>query len=430
MIENHQNQDGCIGATITIGYSASGQDGPADSTPTTTAVGGTTTTLSAPSTGTTTTTTTTAPFVPPSAKAPTITLTPPTQSIAAGAKATFKVTVENTTGVKLTGVKVKDATVSNCARNLGTMSAAASQSYSCSLVKAKKPFQTSAIVSGKTPAGSTVSASAGAKVEVAALTPPANPAIAIRVTPGSQTLITKVGMHGTSTGATTVKVTYPSAHFKIKVTNTGEVSLGAVRVGDLLARPCARSLGTLAPHASRTYSCVRQAVTAGFTNVAVASGKDSEGTKVTARGHARIKVKTSTGATVTKTSSGVTVTKSKSGKVVTLSVPDVLFAFNESTLGPNATRPLMTVLKLVTVNYKTGHLTITGYTDDVGSVAYNLDLSKRRATTVATWLEQHGVPAGRVTIAFEGKADPIASNATAQGRAKNRRVTITIRRGT
>ncbi|KVW64282.1 OmpA family protein, partial [Burkholderia ubonensis] len=67
---------------------------------------------------------------------------------------------------------------------------------------------------------------------------------------------------------------------------------------------------------------------------------------------------------------------------------------------------------------------VKGYTDSVGSAAFNLKLSARRAQTVAGYLQAHGVQARQFVAHGFGKADPVASNATAQGRAQNRRVDI------
>ena len=68
-------------------------------------------------------------------------------------------------------------------------------------------------------------------------------------------------------------------------------------------------------------------------------------------------------------------------------------------------------------------LRITGYTDNVGSAASNLDLSKRRAASVASVLaQQFGIAADRFTSDGRGDAQPVASNATPEGRAMNRRV--------
>jgi outer membrane protein OmpA-like peptidoglycan-associated protein/outer membrane protein W len=67
---------------------------------------------------------------------------------------------------------------------------------------------------------------------------------------------------------------------------------------------------------------------------------------------------------------------------------------------------------------------IHGYTDSVGSDAYNQKLSERRATSVMEYLVDHGIPASGLTARGFGKADPVANNATAAGRAQNRRVTV------
>jgi outer membrane protein OmpA-like peptidoglycan-associated protein/outer membrane protein W len=67
---------------------------------------------------------------------------------------------------------------------------------------------------------------------------------------------------------------------------------------------------------------------------------------------------------------------------------------------------------------------IHGYTDSVGKDAYNQKLSERRAQSVIAYLVDHGIPASGLTARGFGKADPIATNATAEGRAQNRRVTV------
>ena len=69
---------------------------------------------------------------------------------------------------------------------------------------------------------------------------------------------------------------------------------------------------------------------------------------------------------------------------------------------------------------------IEGYTDNVGSPSYNLRLSQQRAENVMKYLIRDGVSADRLTAKGFGMMNPIASNATASGRAKNRRVEFTI----
>lgn len=81
-------------------------------------------------------------------------------------------------------------------------------------------------------------------------------------------------------------------------------------------------------------------------------------------------------------------------------------------------------LKDVAANAK---LTITGFTDSVGADAYNLKLSERRALSVANYLVAAGVAqASIVAVAGAGEAQPVADNATAEGRAMNRRVVIGV----
>lgn len=67
-------------------------------------------------------------------------------------------------------------------------------------------------------------------------------------------------------------------------------------------------------------------------------------------------------------------------------------------------------------------LVLVGHTDSVGAPRYNLDLSRRRAQSVATWLIQQGVPRARLAVDGKGLTQPIADNGTDEGRALNRRV--------
>jgi outer membrane protein OmpA-like peptidoglycan-associated protein/opacity protein-like surface antigen len=68
--------------------------------------------------------------------------------------------------------------------------------------------------------------------------------------------------------------------------------------------------------------------------------------------------------------------------------------------------------------------TATGHTDNVGDEAYNQKLSERRAQAVVDYLAAKGVASGRVTAIGMGETKPLADNATEEGRAENRRVTI------
>ena len=65
---------------------------------------------------------------------------------------------------------------------------------------------------------------------------------------------------------------------------------------------------------------------------------------------------------------------------------------------------------------------VAGYTDSEGEAEMNLDLSQARAEAVMGVLLGHGVPLGRLRARGFGEADPVASNETAAGRARNRRI--------
>ncbi len=71
-------------------------------------------------------------------------------------------------------------------------------------------------------------------------------------------------------------------------------------------------------------------------------------------------------------------------------------------------------------------LQVEGHTDSTNTDAYNLGLSDRRARAVVRWLTEHGVDGGRLTPKGIGRARPVASNDTAQGRALNRRVEVAL----
>src|SRR5205807_479589 len=67
---------------------------------------------------------------------------------------------------------------------------------------------------------------------------------------------------------------------------------------------------------------------------------------------------------------------------------------------------------------------VEGHTDSIGSDAYNMKLSQRRANAVRDYMVKNGVSGSRIKTEAYGKTRPIASNKTAEGRAQNRRVDI------
>jgi len=106
---------------------------------------------------------------------------------------------------------------------------------------------------------------------------------------------------------------------------------------------------------------------------------------------------------------------------------DLAFGFNSAKLSPQARKAIDQVARQVRTAGLSGTIYVDGYTDSLGSNAYGLVLSKRRATAVANYLGSQlvGVPV-TITSIGHGEADPIASNATHAGQVANRRVTITL----
>jgi uncharacterized repeat protein (TIGR01451 family) len=100
-----------------------------------------------------------------------------------------------------------------------------------------------------------------------------------------------------ASGVNKTTVVYGTAHFTIKVTNTGDVALHDVKVADPLSTNCNKNLGTIAAHKSKTYSCTRPSVTSNFTNVATTTGTSPKGVVVHATDTAGVKVTTKTTST-------------------------------------------------------------------------------------------------------------------------------------
>lgn len=121
----------------------------------------------------------------------------------------------------------------------------------------------------------------------------------------------------------------------------------------------------------------------------------------------------------------VGVTNTGSELIVTMP-QDILFAFDSDTLRADLTNDLYAVASNLQ-RYPNSTVQVIGHTDNVGTSAYNQDLSQRRANSVARVLVNAGVPSNRVVAIGRGEDQPIASNLTAAGQAQNRRVEIHIR---
>ncbi len=104
---------------------------------------------------------------------------------------------------------------------------------------------------------------------------------------------------------------------------------------------------------------------------------------------------------------------------------DTFFDFDKSTIKPEGRQILDQVASQVgTINLET--LIATGHTDSIGTEAYNMGLSQRRANSVKDYLIGKGIPADRIYVEGKGETQPVATNKTREGRAQNRRVEIEI----
>jgi outer membrane protein OmpA-like peptidoglycan-associated protein len=104
---------------------------------------------------------------------------------------------------------------------------------------------------------------------------------------------------------------------------------------------------------------------------------------------------------------------------------NITFATDSSNISADFYRVLDSVA-LVIKEFEKTYVDVVGFTDDTGAEAYNQKLSEARASSVARYLESQGVLPARIVSSGMGESSPIASNATAQGRALNRRVEIIL----
>jgi len=109
--------------------------------------------------------------------------------------------------------------------------------------------------------------------------------------------------------------------------------------------------------------------------------------------------------------------------VVTLG--DVLFDFDRAELKPAADESLATLAEFLRTHPKRSVL-IEGHTDATGALEYNFNLSRRRAVAVKSRFEAAGISPERILAVGYGPVYPLASNASAYGRAQNRRVEVVL----
>lgn len=121
------------------------------------------------------------------------------------------------------------------------------------------------------------------------------------------------------------------------------------------------------------------------------------------------------------------------GKLKVTMTDRILFPEGGYTLNPSAQSVLRKMVPTLTGLQQT-NVVVEGYTDNVAigpalkriGVTSNLDLSSRRADTVADYLIKQGAPANIVSAQGRGEANPVAPNTTVEGRAQNRRIEVTL----
>lgn len=116
----------------------------------------------------------------------------------------------------------------------------------------------------------------------------------------------------------------------------------------------------------------------------------------------------------------------REGNQIKLTMPEsVTFATGRYDLSPHAQSSLDKAAQTLAM-YTDTTISIIGHTDSTGNDEINNPLSQNRANSVAQYLNSRGVAASRMSVAGRGSYQPIASNATPEGRAQNRRVEILI----
>ena len=113
-------------------------------------------------------------------------------------------------------------------------------------------------------------------------------------------------------------------------------------------------------------------------------------------------------------------------KIIIDAFENLQFDTNKATIKATS-YPSLDKLAELLKKYPNTTTTLSGYTDNTGNRAYNVDLSKRRANAVKDYLVNKGIAATRISADGFGPENPVAENTTAAGRAKNRRVEIDVK---
>jgi chemotaxis protein MotB len=180
-----------------------------------------------------------------------------------------------------------------------------------------------------------------------------------------------------------------------------------------------------------TSSATASSATASSSASAAAAALKQAAVQNQAAEFARIKAELDAYAASHGFSKSVQTTIEARGLVIRVLTDDLLFASGQATLEGRAYGLLSEIAQLLDVD-TTHPISVEGNTDNVpihsSQFPSNWELSTARASTVVRFLIAHGVGAGRLTASGNAEQRPLDSNATAAGRARNRRVEIVMRR--
>jgi outer membrane protein OmpA-like peptidoglycan-associated protein len=126
----------------------------------------------------------------------------------------------------------------------------------------------------------------------------------------------------------------------------------------------------------------------------------------------------------------VAAAKAADGKLIwseTLSDDRVKFSFDQTEIPDEAASILDDLAGKIKAYGKAVYIEIEGHTDNIGSDAYNMELSGKRAEAVRRYMnEKGGIPLHAINVIAYGESSPVADNGTSEGRSSNRRVVIRV----
>ncbi|MBO1039495.1 OmpA family protein [Brucella pituitosa] len=121
---------------------------------------------------------------------------------------------------------------------------------------------------------------------------------------------------------------------------------------------------------------------------------------------------------------GVSVTRN--GDQIILNMPSAITFDTDQDQVKSQFYPTLNSVAIVLRKFNQTLVDVIGHTDSTGSASYNQGLSQRRASSVASYLGSQGIDPRRFAVIGLGASQPVATNATPDGRAQNRRVEIQI----